>query len=306
MRSLASFILRGPGQAILVTAGTGVLAMVLPPLSLISGAAVALTTLRGGPRAGMLVMLGSTAFVALMAWVSLGSILPGVMFLAVMWLPLWFLGWVLRDSRSLGLTIMIAGLMGILGVFGVHLMLGDSAAWWQEMLLTLSEPALQAGSPLDPEEVEEAMTTLSRIMTGIAAAGMMMNSLLCLFLARGWQAQLYNPGGFRSEFYDLQLGKSTALVTLAVIVLTMLPLAGLSGMASEVMIVVLTLYVVQGFAIFHAIVARKKLHVAWLIGLYLVTFFVLPQLMVLVALAGLIDTWVNFRQRIGAQQETQE
>lgn len=305
MKSLASFILRGPGQAILVTAGTGVLAMMLPPLSLISGAAVALTTMRAGPRSGVMVMLGSTAFVALIAWVSLGSVLPGLMFLGVMWLPLWILGWVLRESRSLALTILVAGVVGVLGIFAVYLILGDTASWWEEVLLTLSEPALQTGSPLEPEEVELAMATLSRVMTGIAAAGMVLNSLLCLFLARGWQAQLYNPGGFRSEFYELRLGKGAALASLAVIVLTMLPMGGLSGVATEVMIVVLSLYVVQGLAMIHAIIAMKKLHVAWLIALYLVAFFVLPQLMALVALAGLIDTWVDFRQRIGAQQGTQ-
>lgn len=305
MKSLASFILRGPGQAILVTAGTGVLAMMLPPLSLISGAAVALTTMRAGPRSGVIVMLGSTAFVALMAWVSLGNVLPGLMFLGVMWLPLWILGWVLREIRSLALAILVAGVLGVLGIFAVYLILGDTASWWEEVLLTLSEPALQTGSPLDPEEVELAMATLSRVMTGIAAAGMVLNSLLCLFLARGWQAQLFNPGGFRDEFYELRLGKSAALVSLAVIVLSMLPMGGLSSMATEVMIVALSLYVVQGFAMIHAIVAIKKLHIAWLIALYLVAMFVLPQLMALVALLGLIDTWVDFRQRIGARQGTQ-
>ena len=56
MKSLASFILRGPAQAILVTVLTGVLALALPPLSLISGAAIALITVRKGPQAGAIIM----------------------------------------------------------------------------------------------------------------------------------------------------------------------------------------------------------------------------------------------------------
>ena len=72
MKALASFILRGPSQAILVAVGTAVLAMMLPPLSVISGAVVALVTLRAGIPGGI-VMLGSAAFVALLAYVSLGN-----------------------------------------------------------------------------------------------------------------------------------------------------------------------------------------------------------------------------------------
>lgn len=303
MKSLASFIMRGPGQAILVTVGTGVLAMLLPPLSLISGAAVALTTLRAGPKSGMTVMLGSTAFVALIAWLSVGNALPALMFLGVMWLPLWLLGWVLRETRSLSLTHLVAGVVVALGVVTVHVMLGDTAGWWQQVLLRLSEPALQAGSPLDPAEVEQAMTTLSRVMTGIIAAGLVLNSLMCLYLARGWQAQLFNPGGFRTEFHELRLGKIAALVSLAIIVLSMLPMGGFSSLATELLIIALSLYVVQGLAMIHAIVAIKQLHIAWLVGLYLVAFVVLPQLMALVALLGLIDTWVDFRQRIRHQQD---
>jgi uncharacterized protein YybS (DUF2232 family) len=85
----------------------------------------------------------------------------------------------------------------------------------------------------------------------------------------------------------------------------MLSLGGLSLVAAEVVIVTLSLFAVQGFAIIHAIVAIKKLHIAWLVGLYVVSLFVLPQIMALIALTGLIDTWVNFRQRIEARQGTQ-
>jgi uncharacterized protein YybS (DUF2232 family) len=45
-------------------------------------------------------------------------------------------------------------------------------------------------------------------------------------------------------------------------------------------------------------VARRQLHMAWLVVLYLVMLFVLPQLMVLVAVLGLIDTWADFRRRV--------
>ena len=301
MKSLASFILRGTSQAILVTVGTGVLAMMMPPLSLLSGAAVALVTLREGTRTGAIVMLSSTAFVAAMAWFSLGNVLPALIFLGVMWLPLWGLSWILRETRSLALTTIAAGILGVLGVIAAYLMLGDVAGWWEGVLLKLFEPAMEAGGPLaDPDVVEQILADLSKVMTGIAAAGLVLNTIMCLYLARNWQAQLFNPGGFRSEFHELRFGQKAAVASLGVIVLSMLPIGGLSGIAIEIMIVVLSLYILQGLAMIHAIVAIKKLHVAWLGVLYLVAFFILPQLVAVVALLGLIDTWVDFRHRVGA------
>lgn len=299
MKSLASFILRGKNQAILITVGTGVLAMMIPPLSILSGAAVALTTLRMGMRSGAVVMLGSTAFVAGLTWLSLGSVLPALVFLGVLWLPLWTLAWVLRETRLLSLATITAAVLGIIGIIATYLILGDVTSWWKETLTALFEPAMEAGGPLaDPELVDKVLADLSKVMTGVAAAGFVLNTILCLYLARGWQAQLFNPGGFRSEFYELRFGHKAAVVSLAVIVLSMVPMGGLSNLAVEMMIVVLSLYVIQGLAMIHAVVAIKKMHVAWLIGVYLVSFFILPQLMAVVALLGLVDSWVDFRQRV--------
>ena len=302
MKALATFILRGPSQAILVAVGTAVLAMILPPLSVVSGAAVALVTLRNGPRAGAMVVLGSTAFVALLAYLSLGAVLPSIVFLTVLWLPLWVLGWVLREMRSLALATMVAGMLGIIGVLAVYAVVDDVVVWWQQILLSMFEPVMEADGPLaDRATVEAILANLSRVMTGIAAAGVSLNVLLCLYLARAWQAQLYNPGGFRSEFYALRLGQPLALVSLSFIALSLLPLGVVSQMAGEIVIVILSLYVLQGLALLHSIVAQRGLHVAWLVVLYLVMLFVIPHLVVLVAVMGLIDTWADFRRRLAAK-----
>lgn len=303
MKALASFILRGPSQAILVAVGTAVLAMMLPPLSVISGAAVALVTLRTGVRSGAMVMLGSTAFVALLAYLSLGNLLAGMMFLLVLWLPLWVLAWVLRETRSLTWATTTAGVLGIVGVLVIYALVSDVAVWWEQVLLTMFEPAMEAGGLLaDREAVVAILSSLAKIMTGIAAAGMTLNALMCLYLARAWQAQLYNPGGFRDEFYELRLGQRIAMLSLGFIAASLLPLGEFSHMAVEIVIVILSLYILQGLALIHAVVARRQLHMAWLVALYLLMLFVLPQLMALVAVLGLVDTWADFRRRISPKK----
>jgi len=298
MKALATFILRGPSQAILVVVGTAVLAMMLPPLSVLSGAAIALVTLRDGMRSGAIVMLGSTVFVALLAYMSLGNLLPGVVFFAMLWLPLWLLGWVLRETRSLALATAAAGMLGIVGVLAVYAIVGDVSVWWQQLLMKLFEPAIEAGGQMaDRATVEAILVDLSRIMTGIAAAGMSLNALMSLYLARAWQAQQFNPGGFREEFHALRLGQGLALVSLVFIAMSLLPLGIVAHMAGEIVIVILSLYVLQGLALLHAIIAQRGLHVAWLATAYLVVLFIMPHLIVFVAVMGLIDTWADFRRR---------
>ena len=61
MRGLATLIMRGSPMAALVAAVSGVLALLMPPLALIGGAAVALVTLRRGPQQGLLVLVLATA-----------------------------------------------------------------------------------------------------------------------------------------------------------------------------------------------------------------------------------------------------
>lgn len=301
MKALATFILRGPSQAIMATVGAAVLAMMIPPLSVVSGAVVALTTLRMGMRSGAIVVAGSTAFVAVMAWFSLGNIAASLVFLGVLWLPLWGLAWALRETRSLALATVIAGGFGIAGVLLTYMLQSDVTAMWEQILLAMFEPAMEAGGPLtDHEAVVAVLADIAPVMTGIVAAGMVLNTIICLFLARGMQAMLFNPGGFRSEFYELRLGRGFAIVSLAFVAISLVPSGVVSHMAGEVVIVVLALYVIQGMATIHAIVDKRKLHVAWLISLYLVMIIVLPQLMALIAVLGLTDTWVDFRRRVNA------
>jgi hypothetical protein len=302
MRALASYVTKGFSQALLVTVGFAVLSLILPPLGLISGAALALVTLRMGGHQGAVVMLAATGFVGGLAYLSLGNLIPGVVFLLGMWLPLWVLAQVLRASRSLPLTNMAAAGLGILAVLVAHLVMGDASAWWDQMLHKVFDPAMEAGAgggPLaDKHAVNEALAAIAQVMTGIMAAGFVINAIMCLYLARGWQAALYNPGGFRQEFHQLRLGRSLGIGVLVLAGVYLLPSKGLSSMAGDMLIVILSLYLIQGVALIHAIVAMRNMHIAWLVGMYVLVFFALPQLMLVLAAVGYVDTWVDFRGRL--------
>ena len=285
----------------LVTVGFAVLSLLLPPLSILSGAAVALVSLRHGMQAGVVLMAGATLAVGLLSLFSLGNPAPALMFLTALWLPLWILGSLLRASRSLSLTLMVAGGLGLLGVLLMYLLVGDVAGWWHGILQQIFDPVMKEAGITDQDAIQAALVSISRVMTGMMAAGMVLNAIICLFLARGWQAQLFNPGGFRDEFQQLRMGRSLSGITVALVLLYVLQIGVISSMAGDMLIVLLSLYMLQGLALAHAVVAMKKLHIGWLIGLYVLAFVVLPQLMLAVAAVGLLDTWVDLRQRLAGQ-----
>jgi len=301
MKALASFILRGQSQAMLAVVGFAVLSLALPPFSILSGAAVVLVTLRHGMQAGVVLMAGATLAVGLLSVFSLGNPAPALMFLTALWLPLWILGSLLRASRSLSLTLMVAGGLGLLGVLLMYLLLDDVAGWWHGILLQIFNPVMDEAGLADRDVILAALESVSQVMTGMMAAGMVLNAIICLFLARGWQAQLFNPGGFRQEFQQLRMGRSLSGVTVVLVLLYVLQMGTISSMATDMLIVLLGLYMLQGLALAHAVVAMKQLHIAWLIGLYVLAFVVLPQLMLAVAAVGLLDTWVDLRRRFAGQ-----
>ena len=122
----------------------------------------------------------------------------------------------------------------------------------------------------------------------------MLSVLLSLYIARWWQAILYNPGGFGREFQGIYLGKVTAVVALGIG--TAAALAG-SDMLLAMLVVMITLYLNQGLAILHAIFVGKNLNRLWLFPIYLVLLLIQPVL-VLLALTGLADTWIDLRRRL--------
>ena len=65
------------------------------------------------------------------------------------------------------------------------------------------------------------------------------------------------------------------------------------------MLVVFMLYLNQGLAVLHAVIAGKQLNAVWLYLVYILMFFI-PHIVVLLAMAGLADTWIDFRRRLVA------
>ena len=280
MKAIAEFAMRGRFQALLLTvAGAGSIMFCW-----ISAAVLALVTLRKGVGNG--------------AWLLLWALLPsGVLLYTVgdsgplsLMVGTALLAMVLRITVNLPLAVLVSTAVGILSglallAFGSQY-LEQVVGLFGEFLANVEQQLSQGG-----EAIELARPTAAQI-AGMMGAGTGMMSVLCLMLGRYWQAALYNPGGFGSEFRLLRYTPAVATALgLAAVALSALGLE----YRTWAVIVLLPLNF-AGLALVHARVQHKGQGTGWLIGFYL-AWLLLDPVKMMVVFAAIADSWFDFRQR---------
>lgn len=275
MRALAEFIMRGRTQAVAVS----VLAVGTVFFAWIGAAAVALVTLRKG----------STQGAYLLAW----TLLPaGVIALQGSDLgPLTTLVGVYVAACALRvghwpLALLVISAAGLVLALLMNTVAVEQSQQIADMLAQLAEQ-VRASNP----QVE--MPVLNA--TDIAGMVGMINAwtvVLSLVLGRWWQAMLYNPGGFRSEFHSLRLPQAAVIGLFVGIVL----LVSSGEWANWAMVLQVPL-TVAGFGLVHALAARFGLGVGALTVFYVLWAMLLP-LRWLVQLLAVTDSFIDVRKRL--------
>ena len=302
MKFLASFIMRGRMQAMAVASFLALLSLILPPVSIVSSAAVALVTLRRGAYEGLLVLLSASVAAALLGVVVLGNFQFAFGYALILWIPVWMLSIVLREGRHLSLAFEIASALGVLAVIGFYLFAQDPANYWQAVLSIMVEPMLQA-SEVPAEQISLTITLLARYMTGIIATGSVTGLLLGLLLARWWQAKLYNPGGFGAEYLSLRMPFRFTMATIVVFLVAALSSGMIAELAWNIGIILFMLYSFIGTAIAHALISTTKAK-RFLLPFFYMLIFVVPHIVLPVAIIGISDTWLNLRKNIKKPSST--
>ncbi|MGZ5030380.1 MAG: hypothetical protein ACXV8I_07255 [Methylobacter sp.] len=294
MGFLAEYIMRGRMQAMLVASSLAIVSLIMPPVSIVSSASVALVTLRRGAVEGLVVLGCSTLIAAVLGFFLLGNYQFVLLYGMVLWVPVWLISIVLREGRYLSLAVEIAVLLGILGVVGFYLYNTEPAAMWKTMLSQMIPP----NAPV--EDVQRAFDMLSHYMTGIVAAASVFGLLFGLFLGRWWQALLYNPGGFRQEFLSLSTPPRLAIGSILVVVIASLSSGVISEIFWNITILLFVLYTFIGTSVLHTVFAAMKIG-RYIVPMFYVTMFLIPHAMLPVAIVGLSDAWMNLRNKISNQ-----
>jgi len=252
-------------------------------------AIVGLITLRRGLNQGLNVFIWAS-IPALGWWFSMQD--PGAL---VVLTSVLLMAAVLRSTVSWHGTLAVGGAVSLVtGILAPYIM--------PELIDTLMELADQFFKRLAEESDQEYDATLQEgfrsMMVASFATSFYGMALASLFLARSWQASLFNPGGWRQEFHQLRLNVRAVL---GIVLLTVvLPLLGVNP--ALVVMVAIVPVMVCGFALVHGVIAKRKLGTQWLFGVYFSAVLMFPTVLMLIALLALLDSLVDFRSRVQAPE----
>jgi len=276
MRGLAEYIMRGRTQAVIVAVmGAGI-----PMFFWVSAAAVGLITLRRGIQDGGAVCLWAIAPAAIVAWY--GEIMPIVAIPGVM-----ALAWLMRTVARWSWVLSAAAVLGL--AFSAALIsVGDS------YLEFVTQTFAQVFEGLDEQAASQA---LLQPPTAIEIAGMFglvqtVTLIVCVLIARWWQAMLYNEGGFRTEFHAIRMSPMQALGMIAAA-------AALGALGPEFKLwswMPLVPLLFAGLGLVHGIVAASGRR-GWL-GLFYAAMLILPPVKQLLVVLAVTDSWMDFRLRL--------
>ena len=281
MRGLAEFIMRGRWQAL----GVAVLGSGSLLFGWISAAAIALVTLRRGTAAG--------------SWLVLWALLPAVVITAMtgdtgsimLLVGAFGLAVVLRETVNLSAAVMASVPLAVLSGMALIVLNGP---FLEELINTFNQALAQLEQDLEQEGSQQlAFNSLSvSQVAALLATGNAVIAVLSLMLGRYWQALLYNPAGFGSEFRALKVPQGAVLV-MASTALVLWWLGPEWRVWSAVAVLPLT---VAGFALVHAYAARTDKGLGWLTLMY-VLWIVLDPVKWLWVACVVIDAFADFRAR---------
>ena len=281
-----------------VTGGAVLMASFLSMYFLIcSAAVVAFVALRHGEMSAFRVVGGCLLLLLLLSAVLYKSVVQVPLIATVFWLPAILAAIVLARTVRLDYAVLATVVIGVVAVVGLTLVLGDTTEFWRSQFAgsaaLVNDPGLTDLSDTAAFEAQRdgIIDGIARMMTGAMGVSVMSVALGALFLARSWQAGLFNPGGFQKEFHALSLGKNAALVCVLVIVLSVVQAGQLVG---AIAFVVIFAFFIQGLAVSHSLVKQRGMHRFWLYGIYVL--LVIPHTMLLLAALGLADNMFRLRR----------
>jgi hypothetical protein len=308
MRSRARAVLVASGMAglayaLLLISPTATVVLALPVAFLLysSAALIGLTALRNDVNEALIVLAGAAALVAVGLLIAHGSAVAVVGLVVSAWLPTLAAAWWLGRRSSQGDAFAGIFVMACVLQIGVFMFWGDPAAqmepWfraqWDQLQAAMQQSFPQGSPAATKADIPEIARSVAQMMVSSWAIGV----ALSLLLARWWQSRMDNPGGFGREFRELRLPRWLAIVVLLLTVIASLVDGGLKTFTGALAQVGMLVFLLQGVAVAHGLVALRDAHRGWLIGMYVVMFVLTPMSLLIIALTGFFDTWLDYRRR---------
>lgn len=260
----------------------------LPLLNWLGSAIVGLVILRKGPVEGLMVLMWALMPLGITLY------LIGDPSSVIALLGTAILAYVLRVTVSWEITLAIAVLVSAFGSLVFELTATDVLAviveWYMEYMRQLAGQLQQTG--------ELSFAEAKNSILGFFAIGQAYAMLAFLVLARWWQSELYNPGGFGKEFHQIRISPLLS-TTLVFMMLFCFVFSEQLGRWIPLLTVPL---IVSALAFVHWVMGTRKLSGNWVFGFYLLLLLLFQVVYPLLASLALVDSWFNLRTRIQSKE----
>ena len=298
MRFVARLLMRDFRWAIAVTGVTLICSIFLSILGVISAASVSFVTLREGGRVGFRLIAFSTLVVVLLDLLVLQLVDGHLDFLyvcAVLWFPALILGYVLRRSESQASALVVVAIIvgTYAGVF--RFTVGDTQQFWYTQI----SPILT--HLYDNQEIgiqDSTIQSIANQMHHVSVAMLFAFYSAIILLARWWQSELFNLGGFGDEFKQIKMPRIAVYIValIGVLVVSQALIGSQSGLVMDIFIIFTLLFAFQGLSVVHFRARSIGLARGWMIAFYSLVLL-LPQLSGLIlATTGVADGFADFRR----------
>lgn len=269
-------------QSRLRTTAAAFVCMATPLLFWIGAALVGLVILRHGWRDGRSVLIW--AVLPAIAWASIGDPTPLMAIIGVSVLAV-----ILQQTIRLDYTLYLATGLGVAMSFLLPVLMPEFLALVAESTQVLIQESLVD----QPELLVKLEPLFAPMIGGVFAALHTLAIILSLLLARYWQSELYNPGGFGREFKALRL----PVAYCAPVVTIMFVAASISPELVGVIPVLTVIMMLAGLSLLHGLTTIKAVS-GWMVPVYVALLIFGPYTYTLLIFLALMDSALNFRKRV--------
>lgn len=283
MQAIANWLVARPQNAVIG------LAVTLPlPLQLVGGIVIALVVLAHGWRQAMLEAAIAAVLVVAIFLLSGQTVTTAVGMLALTWLPVMALVAVLVATRSLTMLMQLSVIAAVMGLLGFALIVADPDVFWQPYLQLLQEIFKERGLQIDASVMNADVMTMSAVL----AFWLLYSSCLLLGYAlyRGLPRDTAEFGRFRDLRYGQMIAVATALAWLLSYIVE-------SSVLQNIASVLLVAFLMQGLALLHWLRHAEFLPVITVIAVYVLLPLLQVLPVMLLAIVGYTDAWIDFRRR---------
>ncbi|WP_115091100.1 hypothetical protein [Legionella worsleiensis] len=284
-------VLESKQQAILFA----VVLSVLPFVSWLSVALVALVTLRKGAKAGFEVMLPALVIhsVPLLMLVPVDSALINTL---ITYIPCFAAALALRQATSWQAAFGMFFIQAFIGFFCIQLMVPDFVIGQFEQFKNLLAQFQEYNQLVNNSMDGMNAFVLAQLFFGLQILSVICSAVISLIFARSIQSKLFMPEGFHKEVLEFRSGRLAFLSLIAISVASYYEVA----CALNLLPLILGYFLLSGFSLAYFTFARKR---QFRVVLLLALIILLKPAFVLFAYVvfGALDSLFNFRLYLPAR-----